>query len=152
MAMANSVEWRYPFLDYRFIEFSAKLTPNLKMKVLDQKHLLKRAAGGLIPPSIQKRHKQPYRAPEGKSFFGATGSYIQEMLSPDRIQRDGVFQPQAVSALLAKFSSGRASSTRDNMALVSILSTEILIDQFIRQQPALGPANEITMLTGGCQI
>ena len=47
MAMAHSVEGRYPFLDHRVVEFAAKLPSNVKMKVLDQKHLLKRAFDGL---------------------------------------------------------------------------------------------------------
>jgi asparagine synthase (glutamine-hydrolysing) len=131
MAMAHSVEGRYPFLDHRVVEFSTKLAPRLKMKVLDQKHLLKRASSGLIPESIQKRHKQPYRAPDGKSFWGPAGHYLEEMLSRDRIRRDGVFDPQAVAALVSKFKTGLASSTKDNMALVGILSTEILLDQFV---------------------
>lgn len=138
MAMAHAVEGRYPFLDYRVVEFAAKLPPNLKMKVLDQKHLLKRAADGLIPKSIQQRFKQPYRAPDGKSFFGPKGSYIDEILSPDRIKQDGVFNSQTVAALVAKFKSGRASSTRDDMALVGVLSTQILIDQFIHRREQRG--------------
>ncbi len=134
MAMANSIEGRYPFLDYRVVQFAAKLPPRLKMKVLDQKHLLKKAANGLIPQSIQKRHKQPYRAPDGKSFFGSAGSYIHDMLSPDRVQRDGIFHPQAVAALLGKFRDGRASSVKDNMALIGILSTQILLDEFMNRR------------------
>lgn len=131
MAMAHSVEGRYPFLDYRVVEFAAKLSPTLKMKVLDQKHLLKQAASGLIPDSILKRHKQPYRAPEGKCFFGRSDSYAQKMLTTEEIQKYGVFNARAVSALIAKFKDGRASSTKDNMALVSILSTQMVLDQFI---------------------
>jgi len=131
MAMAHSVEARYPFLDHRVVEFSTKLPPRLKMKVLDQKHLVKRASSDLIPESIQKRHKQPYRAPAGKSFLGRSGRDLEEMLSPSIIKRDGVFDPQAVAALISKFKCGRASGTKDNMALVGILSTEILLDQFV---------------------
>ena len=71
MAMAHSVEGRYPFLDYRVVEFAARLPANVKMKGLDQKHLLKRAFRGRIPESIERRPKQPYRAPDGKCFFGA---------------------------------------------------------------------------------
>jgi len=134
MAMAHSVEGRYPFLDHRVVEFAAKLPPRLKMKVLDQKHLLKRAATGLIPESIRQRHKQPYRAPEGRSFLGPKGQYIEEMLSPENIRRDGIFDPHAVAALLNKFMCGNATSTRDNMALVGILSTEILLERFIHQR------------------
>jgi len=135
MAMAHSVEGRYPFLDYRVVEFASKLPPNLKMKVLDQKHLLKRAFDGLIPDSILRRPKQPYRAPDGKSFFGpAAPEYVQELLSPDALRRTGIFDAKAVVALVNKFKAGRASSVKDNMALVGVLSTELLVHQFIHQR------------------
>ena len=134
MAMAHSVEGRYPFLDHRVVEFAAKLPPNLKMKCLDQKHLLKRAAKGLIPESIRMRFKQPYRAPDGKSFFGGSWSYVQEMLSPENVKRDGIFDCGAVASLVAKFESGRANSVRDDMALVGVLSTEILVEEFVHQR------------------
>ena len=136
MAMAHAVEGRYPFLDHRVVEFAAKLPPNLKMKVLDQKHLLKQAAAGRIPESIRNRYKQPYRAPDGKSFLGPAGSYVPDLLSPETIRRWGIFNPQTVAALVAKFKSGRASSTRDNMALVGILSTQLLQEQFMGRRLA----------------
>jgi asparagine synthase (glutamine-hydrolysing) len=131
MAMAHSVEGRYPFLDYRVVEFAAKLPPRLKMRVLDQKHLLKQAANGRVPQSIQKRPKQPYRAPDGASFFSSRTDYVEEMLSEECIRHSGVFDPQSVTALASKFRSGRASSVKDNMALAGILSTQLLLDQFV---------------------
>lgn len=130
MAMAHSVEGRYPFLDRRVVAFAAKLPPNLKMKALNQKYLLKRASEGLIPKSIQNRHKQPYRAPEGKSFFTARPDFVFEMLSPESIRQHGIFDPGAVSALVGKFESGLANGVKDNMALIGILSTQILLRQF----------------------
>jgi asparagine synthase (glutamine-hydrolysing) len=130
MAMAHSVEARHPFLDFRVVEFAAKLPPRLKMKVLDEKHLLKRAGAGLIPQSIQKRPKQPYRAPDGKSFFRSANSCLDEALADDEIRQAGVFNPRNVAALLAKFKSGRAIGTKDNMALIGILSTQLLLKQF----------------------
>ena len=135
MAMAHSVEARHPFLDHRVVDFAAKLPPNLKMKVLDQKHLLKQAASGLIPASIQKRVKQPYRAPDGQALLGQGWDYVKEYLSPERLRRDGIFHPAAVAALVAKFATGRAHSTKDNMAAVAIVSTGLLIDQFIHPHP-----------------
>lgn len=134
MAMANSVEGRYPFLDFRVVEFAAKLPPSLKMKVLNQKYLLKKAAGGMIPASILQRHKQPYRAPDGKSFFHSPNDYVDDLLSSECIRRDGVFDAGAVSALVSKFKSGRATSVKDNMALVGVLSTQLLVHQFIHRQ------------------
>ena len=130
MAMAHSVEGRYPFLDHRVVEFAATLSPRLKMKVLDEKYLLKRTAIGLIPERIRIRSKQPYRAPDGCSFFGSHCDYLEEMLSPERIQRDAIFDARAVGLLVRKFRSGVPTATGDNMALIAILSTEILMDTF----------------------
>lgn len=132
MAMAHAVEGRYPFLDHRVATFASRLPSRLKMKTLDQKHLLKRAVKGLIPESIRTRHKQPYRAPDGKSFWGCHKSYIEDVLSPARLKQDGIFDPIATEALVKKFRSGRETSVKDNMAFIGVLSTTLFIDRFIR--------------------
>lgn len=138
MAMAHAVECRFPFLDHRVVEFASTLHPHLKMKVLNEKYLLKRCVSGMIPPSVGKRSKQPYRAPEAKSFFsGLRPDYVDELLSPRRIRQEGIFDPGAVEKLAANFSQGAAAGARDNMALTGILSTQLVADQFIRSFPAL---------------
>ncbi len=135
MAMAHSVEGRYPFLDYRVVAFAAKLPARLKMKVLNQKYLLKKAFAGMIPDSITRRPKQPYRAPDGKSFFApGAPEYARELLSPQALEQQGIFDPRAVTTLAKKFEAGRASSVKDNMAMVGILSAELLMKQFIQQK------------------
>jgi len=130
--MAHSVEGRFPFLDHRVVEFASRLPVSLKMKVLNEKYLLKRCAAGLIPPSIAKRHKQPYRAPEACSFLQpAAREYMDDLLSPEQIRRDGIFDAPAVTKLVDKFHKGSAIGTKDNMGLVGIVSTQLLIHQFI---------------------
>jgi asparagine synthase (glutamine-hydrolysing) len=132
MAMAHSVETRYPFLDHRISEFAAKLHPSLKMKVLNEKYLLKQVARNKVPSSILHRTKQPYRAPDGSSFLPTKAfSYVEEMMSPRTIHRYGVFRPDSVTALMRKFKQGRAVGVKDNMALVGILSTQLLLHQFV---------------------
>jgi asparagine synthase (glutamine-hydrolysing) len=136
MSMGHSVEGRFPFLDHRVVEFAAKLPPQLKMKVLEEKYLLKRAAGDLIPASVTRRKKQPYRAPEAVSLLGdAEGrrrpSWVDAVLSIEQIERDGLFNPLAVDKLLRKFERGRAIGIRDNMAVVGITSTQLVLDRFI---------------------
>ena len=132
MAMAHSVEGRYPFLDYRVLKFAAKLPDDIKLKVLNEKYLLKLASSRMVPQSIVQRRKQPYRAPDGRCFFEAGApEYISEMLSPCAIREAGIFDPQAVSALVGKFRTGKASSVRDDMGLVGVLSTQLLASQFV---------------------
>lgn len=130
VAMAHAVEMRFPFLDHRIAEFAARIPARLKMKGLDEKHILKRAARSLVPASILKRAKQPYRAPDIKSFFaGGTPDYVRELMSGARIERDGIFDARAVNGLMRKAEQGRATGTRDNMAFVGVLSTGLMVEQ-----------------------
>ncbi len=132
MAMAHSVEGRFPFLDHRVVEFASRLPVSLKMKVLNEKHLLKRCARDLIPSSIVKRHKQPYRAPEACSFLQpAAREYMDELLSLEQIRRDAIFDAPAVTKLVDKFRKGAAIGIKDNMGLVGVVSTQLLIHRFI---------------------
>ena len=137
MAMAHSVEGRYPFLDYRVVEFASRLSPQLKMKVLDEKYLLKVAAGDLIPQTIRERSKQPYRAPDSRSFFGEGNDnslmeYVEELLGPRSITEAGLFDHGPVSKLIAKVRAGQVIGVKDNMAFVGILSAQLVVDRFIR--------------------
>jgi len=128
MLMANGVEGRFPFLDHRLIEFANGLDPRLKMKVLNEKHLLKKAMDGRLPPDILKRWKQPYRAPDIQSFFangGARASYVDDLLSYETVARYGYFEPKRVRLLVEKARSGAASGVKDNQAFTGILSTQI---------------------------
>jgi asparagine synthase (glutamine-hydrolysing) len=133
--MANSVEGRCPFLDYRIAEFAGKLPPRVKMRVLNEKYILKRAAGDLIPPFLHKRPKQPYRATDVPAFFDrATGAgrfeYVEELLSVDAVRRTGLFNADAVGRLVQKAKAGGVVGTRDGMALVAVLSSQLVSTQF----------------------
>lgn len=132
MGMANSVEGRYPFLDYRVIEFCAQLPPDYKMKGLKEKVLLKSLMKGRLPEEILNRPKQPYRAPILSSFLGDDApEYVNEVLSETEIKKAGIFSPDSVKRLLVKMKSGKAYSEIDNMALTAIISTQLLHKQFI---------------------
>jgi asparagine synthase (glutamine-hydrolysing) len=136
MAMGHSAEGRFPFLDHRVIEFAGSLPSRLKMKVLNEKYILKRVAGALVPASVTRRKKQPYRAPEATSLLGdAQGQgrpeWMDDLLSAARVKKDGLFDPLATDELLRKSEKGRAIGVRDNMALVGIASAQLLVDRFI---------------------
>ena len=134
MAMANSVEGRYPFLDHRVIEFCMKLPPDLKLNGLNEKYLLKKMMKGRIPDEILERSKQAYRAPIKSAFnFANLPDYLKEMLSDNEIKNSGIFNPNHVSQLLNKMDSKKQVSEIDNMALTGILSLQILNDLFVNK-------------------
>jgi asparagine synthase (glutamine-hydrolysing) len=153
VAMAHSVEGRFPFLDHRVAEFAARLSPRMKMKVLNEKHLLKCCARPFVPRPILDRPKQPYRAPDARSFFSGAGrEYVREFLSPERIRRDGIFNPITVEKLVQKARSGSLSGTADNMAAVGILSTELFLAEFMSHDPVgSGAGRETRWLDRKCR-
>jgi asparagine synthase (glutamine-hydrolysing) len=139
MAMANSVEGRYPFLDHRVVEFATRVPPRYRMNGLKEKFVLKQAARSLIPPELIDRPKQPYRAPISKCFFGNKPvDYVEDLLSESAIKKSNYFDHKKVLRLTTKCKQhqGQILSERENMALVGILSTQLLDHQFIQNFPA----------------
>lgn len=139
MLMAHSVEGRFPFLDKEVVALADSLPAAYKLRVLDEKHVVKRAAADIVPREILARKKQPYRAPDALSFVaGDAPDYIDEVLSETALRDANVFEPQAIAQLLrkcrARGSEGQFSNT-DNMALVGVLSTQLLHRQFIASCP-----------------
>jgi len=127
-AMGNSVEGRYPFLDYRVVEFCNRLPAHLKLNGLNEKYLLRKLGRKLLPDEIWKRPKRPYRAPIQHSFFPQNKKldYVQELLGPAAVQQTGFFNPLAVEKLLTKASSSTLLSEMEEMALVGVLSTQLV--------------------------
>ncbi|ALK08703.1 asparagine synthase (glutamine-hydrolyzing) [Blastochloris viridis] len=137
VAMAHAVESRFPFLDPRLIDFAGRLPPQLKLRVLREKHILREATRDLVPAMIADRPKQPYRAPEGRAFVGpAAPPYVTDMLAPATLAKVGLFAPAAVDKLVRKCTGGRLVSARDNLALTAILSTQLLAQRFVRRTSA----------------
>jgi len=151
MAMAHSVEGRYPFLDYRVIEFCNRLPPAMKMPVLVEKWLLKQLGARYLPENIWRRRKRPYRAPINRSFFLPTPpAYVDELLSSEAIRHSGLFNPAAVAMLYNK---ARAASQVsyglsevEDMALVGILSTQLVHHQFVRGERPVQNATRVDQM------
>jgi asparagine synthase (glutamine-hydrolysing) len=93
-----------------------------------------------VPPEIIARKKQPFRAPNALSFVTSTRLPISPTLSETAIRHANVFEPGAVARLLGKCRAQAATgdgdlSNSDNMALVGVLSTQLLHQQFVVSRP-----------------
>lgn len=134
VGMGNSIELRLPFLDYRVIEFAARLPAHWKIKGLNEKYILKEAFRDMVPERIRNRPKQPYRAPIRESFWtDEDGSYVADCLSAGAIDRAGFFDAKKVALLAKKFGrdSKFAANEVQNMALMGILTTQLLHRQYV---------------------
>jgi asparagine synthase (glutamine-hydrolysing) len=150
VAMAHSVEGRYPFLDRRVVDFCNALPADAKMPALRDKALLRETARRWLPPEITRRRKRPYRAPIHRCFGGpATPDYVAEIFSEESLRASGVFNPRPAHRLYQAVRQGRALGETDEMALVGILSTELLQRQFIRAyapRPELGASDPVKIV------
>lgn len=147
MAMANSVEGRYPFLDYRVIEFCGSLPADYKLKGLNEKYLLKKVLKNRIPENILKRPKQAYRAPIKSVFLSKDApEYVKQMLSDSYTTLVGIFNYDSIAGLISKIEKTGTSSEIDNMVLSSVISTHMLYYQFIENKNEEFPARELSNL------
>ena len=147
MLMAHSVEGRFPFLDDDVMALANSLPPAYKLRVLDEKHVLKRAAAGLVPPEIVARKKQPYRAPDALSFIGEDApDYVEEVLSASALREANIFAVEPVRRLVEKCRARGTDaklSNSDNMGLVGVLSTQLLHREMIARAPQSSQRAEV---------
>lgn len=149
MLMANSIEGRFPFLDDDVVELANSLPAEYKLRVLDEKHVLKRVAKPILPAEVVARKKQPYRAPNALCFIADDApAYVREALSEAAVREANVFDPKSVARLLGKCQARTVDgdlSNSDNMALVGVLSTQLLHQQFIASRPGAARKVELSV-------
>lgn len=132
MMMGNSVEGRFPFLDHNVMEFAHSMPPRYKLNVLDEKYILKKAFGDLIPGEIHRRPKQPYRAPIARCFTPVNDNISSLMFTQQYLKSSSLFDVEGVGNLIDKVKVGRHVTEVDNMAVAAIASTQLLHHHFLK--------------------
>jgi asparagine synthase (glutamine-hydrolysing) len=144
MAMAHGVEGRFPFLDHRLFEFAAALPARSKLCGFEEKAILRRWSIGIVPEAVRSRPKQPYRAPDAPAFFAPDApAYVEELLSDRAIHETGLFDPSAVAGLLRRCRAGNVTGTRENQAIVAVLSAQIWHNELIQWHHSPVPLNPV---------
>lgn len=113
-SMACSLEVRAPFLDYELVEFVMALPSRLKLKGMTSKYLLKKAMKGILPEEIIHRPKKGFGVPIAKWAKGPLRGLFSDLLSPERIRREGFLNPEYVRGLLDEHLMGK----KDNRKLL----------------------------------
>jgi asparagine synthase (glutamine-hydrolysing) len=151
MLMGHSIEGRFPFLDYRVAEFAAALPDRMKLRGLEEKYLLRKAAAPLLPAEISARRKRPYRAPIASAFVGPRApEYVRETLSSARLREAGIFAPDAVERLVQKCESagGAGVGETDEMGLVGTISVMLLHEQLVARPVLAAPRQPVRVVVG----
>jgi asparagine synthase (glutamine-hydrolysing) len=138
MAMAHSVELRHPFLCTQIADFCAEMPPTLKIRDFEEKYVLKQVAKRYLPPRIIDREKFGWFAPSSAALLSLNSERIADLLSPERIRRDGYFDPQAVASLKQKYGSPgfRLNQPFETDLLFIVITFGIFLETF--SMPSLG--------------
>lgn len=118
MSMAVSLEARVPFLDHRFVEFTATLPSRLKMRGRSTKYILKRAMQPLLPEEILTRGKEGFSIPIKNWLRNDLKSLMLDVLAPARIKREGFFDPDYVQKLVTEHLEGRENHSHRLWAMM----------------------------------
>lgn len=104
MAYRNSIECRYPFLDKEILDFATKIPSEYKLKGFNEKYILKEAVRGVVPDKILNRSKFSFVAPGSPSILRLDSEYINDLLSYERIKRQGYFNPNIIEKYRHQYS------------------------------------------------
>jgi asparagine synthase (glutamine-hydrolysing) len=102
LAAAHGLQARAPFMDRALAEWTFTLPVDFFLRGASEKHLLKRAAEGLLPPALIDRPKRGMGVPATEWLRGWMSPLRWEAarrLSPRRLRREGWFRPEYVAAL-----------------------------------------------------
>ena len=129
-SMAVSLETRAPFLDPSIAEFSASLPENYKLNGSKTKFILKQAVAPLLPEEILKRPKKGFGIPVAAWLKGKLNPLARDLLAPDRLKKQNLFNPAFVQRLLAEHETGKANHYK---TLWTLLVFQLWSDNFLKK-------------------
>jgi len=130
-SMAANLEVRVPFLNHELVELAARMPPDLKLRGMKRKYILKRAAEKLLPHDVVWRKKAGFGAPVRSWLRGALRPLVEDLLSEDTIKRRGLFRPEEVRRIIDANLSGREDY---NLQVFQLLTFELWQRAFLDQK------------------
>lgn len=127
-SMAANLEVRVPFLNREMLQLTARMPPELKLKGLKRKYILKKAAETLLPHDVVWRKKAGFGAPIRSWLRGPLRPMVDDLLSEETIRRRGLFRPEEVRRIIDANLSGREDY---NLQVFQLLNLELWHRAFI---------------------
>jgi asparagine synthase (glutamine-hydrolysing) len=105
--MTNSLEGREPMLDHRILEFAAQLPDEYKYQNGVKKRILREITHEYIPKELLDRPKMGFAIPIAKWLKNELRNHVEEYLSKDRVEKQGIFNWAFIAKLKVDFYGGR---------------------------------------------
>jgi asparagine synthase (glutamine-hydrolysing) len=129
MTMAHGLEAREPYLDYRLVEFLARVPPRLKLRYgLQKKYLLKTSMQGKLPRTILHRKKQGFNVPNARWIKRELKPFVTDCLSPARVRQTGLLDSQFVEGVVRDHFENRSDNSHHIWCLLVLV---LWFEQFV---------------------
>jgi asparagine synthase (glutamine-hydrolysing) len=116
--MLSSVEARAPFLDRDVTRFALSLPPDLRLRRLETKWVLKKAAERWLPKDVIYRRKRGLSVPIASWINEGLRAEVDRLLAPERLRAQGLLDERHVAELLSAHRNGRANNAKPLWALI----------------------------------
>lgn len=121
MTMAHSLEARVPFTDVELFKLLSGLSPNLKMRGMKRKYVLRKALQSHLPADVIDKKKVGLEIPYSKWIRGPWRKFVGELLDPQRLDATGLIHGHAVRRMLDDHWEGRGDFGRPLWGLINLL-------------------------------
>jgi asparagine synthase (glutamine-hydrolysing) len=128
MSMAASVEVRVPLLDDELVALAARIPSAHKLHGLRRKYVFKKSQERVLPRDIVWRRKAGFGAPVRAWLSGELAPMVADLLSEKTVSRRGLVDPRAVRRLIDEDASGRADTS---LQLYALLTLELWHQTFV---------------------
>jgi asparagine synthase (glutamine-hydrolysing) len=128
-AMSVSLETRAPFLDPRVAQFAASIPVEYKLKGKSGKMILKEAMKELLPHEILHRPKKGFGIPIAEWLKGRLNPMLHDLLAPERLNSQGLFNAEFIQRLIREHETGKASHHKE---LWTLLVFQLWAENFLR--------------------
>lgn len=106
-SMANSLEVRNPYLDYRVMEFCFNIPQEFKINNGTPKYLMKKLLKRYLPDELVYRRKWGFPAPIGNWLSNELSYLVEKWLDPAHIKVQSIFNEQQVKYYVNAFRNGK---------------------------------------------
>jgi asparagine synthase (glutamine-hydrolysing) len=131
-SMAHSLEARVPFLDTMVTNLALALPTRSKLRGFQKKLLLRKAAEPLLPREIVHGRKRGFSIPAAAWLRGELEPFARDVLSADRLGRQGFFSPEVATRLLDEHVARVEDRSRQ---LWGLLSFTLWYERQVEQPP-----------------
>lgn len=126
-AMAVGLETRAPFLDHRVAAVAWRLPMDMKIRSGNSKWALRQILYKYVPRELIERPKAGFAIPIGQWLRGPLRAWADELIHPERLQRQGYLRPEPISQLWQQHLSGRYDHTTK---IWTVLMWQAWLDQW----------------------